>query len=150
MNRIKIFPVLFITLSILVMLGLSACETRSGYSGAVESLNNGYYGAALKEFRKLSLGGSAPAQWRIGIMYEKGLGVSRDHREAVKWYRKAAEQGTNFGQISLGSMYERGLGVTKYYREAVEWYQKSAEQGFRPAKRALARIEAKGNPTLPK
>ena len=143
MNRIKIFPVLFITLNILVMLSLSACETRSGYSGAVESLNNGDYVAALKEFRKLSLGGSASAQWRIGTMYEKGLGVSRDHREAVKWYRKAAEQGTTFGQWKLGRMYERGFGVTKDYREAVKWYRKSAEQGFRPAERALARHRGK-------
>ncbi len=150
MNRIKILPVLFITLNILVMLSLSACETRRGYFGAVESLNNGDYVAALKEFRKLSLGGLAAAQWRIGTMYEKGLGVSRDHREAIKWYRKAAEQGFKAGLVRLGSMYERGFGVTKDYREAVKWYRKSAEQGFGPAKKALARIEAKVNPTLPR
>jgi TPR repeat protein len=37
--------------------------------------------------------GDADSQYRLGIHYEKGQGVTHDDAEAVKWYRKAAEQG---------------------------------------------------------
>ena len=33
------------------------------------------------------------AQLNLGLMYENGLGVSKNLRDAVKWYRMAAKQG---------------------------------------------------------
>ena len=76
--------------------------------------------------------GKTPEQIRndIGVMYEKGQGVTKDYAEAVKWYRKAAEQGLDWGQNNLGYMYRYGYGVTKDYEEAVKWYRKAAEQGL--------------------
>ena len=32
------------------------------------------------------------AQFKIGWMYAKGLGVPQDYKTAVKWYKLAAEQ----------------------------------------------------------
>ena len=32
-------------------------------------------------------------QFYLGVMYDKGWGVTKDYSEAVKWFRKAAEQG---------------------------------------------------------
>ena len=31
------------------------------------------------------------AQYHLGLMYENGKGVLKDHKEAVKWYKKASE-----------------------------------------------------------
>ena len=66
-------------------------------------------------------------------MYQRGLGVSRNHNEAVRWFRKAAEQGSPEGQYNLGLMYRQGLGVQKNEREAEKWLRLAAAQGYAPA-----------------
>ena len=48
---------------------------------------------AVKWFRKAAKQGNAAAQYNLGWMYAKGIGVVKDKREAVKWYLEAAEQG---------------------------------------------------------
>jgi TPR repeat protein len=35
--------------------------------------------------------GYPPAQYKLGLMYEKGLGLAKDIDSALKWYKKAAE-----------------------------------------------------------
>jgi hypothetical protein len=50
--------------------------------------------------------GDAEAQYRLGVVYDKGLGVKKDKREAVRWYRKAASQGHTKAQDSLEFFYE--------------------------------------------
>ena len=42
------------------------------------------------------------AQYKIGHMYEFGLGVGQDSTEAVKWYRLAGTQGNVEAQNRLG------------------------------------------------
>ena len=88
------------------------------------------YTKAMKYCRIAAERGNADAMNDIGVMYEKGQGVTKDYAEAVKWYRKAAEQGLDWGQNNLGYMYRYGYGVTKDYEEAVKWYRKAAEQGL--------------------
>ena len=104
-------------------------------------------------------------------MYEKGLGVSKDYKEAVEWYQKAAEQGhararshqSNLesvlkfeecrsraqqgnvkAQNNLGWMYENGRGVAQDYKEAVKWYRKAAMQGYADAQYNLGVRYANG------
>jgi hypothetical protein len=73
--------------------------------------------------------GDARTQNKLGLMYDKGLGVTQDYAEAVRWYRKAADQGHAGAQFNLGVMYSKGWGVTQDYTEAVRWYRKAAKQG---------------------
>ena len=46
----------------------------------------------------------AEAQLHLGQIYQYGLGVKEDDKEAVKWYRLAAEQGDASAQTQLGLM----------------------------------------------
>jgi len=48
-------------------------------------------------------------------MYNEGLGVPQDYKEAVRLYRLAAEQGHAEAQYNLGQMYRQGLGVPQDY-----------------------------------
>ncbi len=57
----------------------------------------GDYATALREWRPLAEQGNTEAQYGLGVMYDKGRGVPRDHAEALQWYRKAAEQGVRWG-----------------------------------------------------
>ena len=70
-----------------------------------------------------------PAQYRLGMKYNFGRGVTENDSEAVKWYRKAAEQGHVGAQYALGWAYFKGEGVPQNYGEAFNWYHKAAEQG---------------------
>ena len=90
--------------------------------------------------RKAAEQGDADAQYNLGVMYERGLGVSQDYAEAVKWYRKAAEQGWAEAEYNLGVMNQEGLGVTQYYAEAMKWYRKAAEQGHAWAQFELGKM----------
>jgi TPR repeat protein len=66
----------------------------------------------------------------LGLLYENGLGVTKDAAEAARWYQKAADAGDALGMVNLGSMYENGTGVTKDAAEAARWYRKAAGGTF--------------------
>ena len=52
----------------------------------------------------------AKAQFNLGVMYENGLEVTHDYKEAFKWFSLSAEQGCADAQNNLGVMFEHGLG----------------------------------------
>ena len=78
---------------------------------------------------ELANNGNTVAQSNLGAMYQNGLGVAKNAKEAVKWYRKAAEQGDVLAQSNLAFMYANGHGVAENDAVAVNWYRKAAEQG---------------------
>ncbi len=82
----------------------------------------------MKWYRKAAEQAYTNAQFFLGFMYVKGLGVPQDDAEAVKWYRKAAEQGNAEAQFNLGSMYENGEGVPQDYVQAHMWYNLAASR----------------------
>ena len=109
-------------------LGLAA-PAWAGFDEGAAAYKRGDYATALREWRPLAKQGNANAQFFLGVMYDKGLGVPQDYAEALQWYRKAAEQGNAGAQHNLGFMYAKGEGVAQDYGEAMKWYRKAAEQG---------------------
>ena len=87
------------------------------------------YAEAVKCYRMAAEQGYAPAQDKLGLMYEEERGVKRNYHEAFEWYQKAADQGHSGGQANLGSMYVRGRGVNQNYDDAVKWFRMAADQG---------------------
>ena len=71
-----------------------------------------------------------PAQFYLGFMYDNGLGVMKDVKEAVKWYRKAAEQGQANAQNNLGCMYGFGDGVLQDYVTSYAWVNIAGANGY--------------------
>ena len=69
--------------------------------------------------------GDADAQYKLGVMYNRGDGIQEDKTEAEKWLRKSAEQGNVGAQNSLGEFYRLGGSVN----ESAKWFRKAAEQG---------------------
>ena len=63
----------------------------------------------MKWYLKAAEQGYGHAQDNLGYMYEHGVGVPTDYREALKWYQKAAAQGNASGRKHLDSMHRRGL-----------------------------------------
>jgi TPR repeat protein len=77
--------------------------------------------------------GNANAQYNLGLMYRKGLGVPQDNMTAVKWYRLAAEQGYAIAQYNLGTMYGLGQGVIQDNVYAHMWLNIAASSGNKSA-----------------
>ena len=51
------------------------------------------YGKAMETYRQAVAAGHPLAEFRIGYLYERGLGVTRDLDLARVWYIKAAKDG---------------------------------------------------------
>ena len=84
---------------------------------------------AYKEFRESADAGEADSQFNVALMFEKGIGVGKDEKEAVVWYGKSAAQGNSAAQYNVAVMYENGRGTAVDFKKAHEWYRKASVQG---------------------
>jgi len=73
--------------------------------------------------------GDARAMFRLGIFYQKGIGIEVDVEEGFQWFLKAAEKGHSFSMGTLGTCYENGRGINKDLNKAAYWYRKAADHG---------------------
>jgi TPR repeat protein len=79
-------------------------------------------------------------QYNLARMYQFGVGVAPDSKQAVYWYEKAAKQGHVKAQFNLGLMYNKEQNDV----QAVEWYRKAAEQGHLNAQFSLGLMYGSG------
>ena len=152
MNRLLILPVLLLIL----LVGTPASSTdfqtllvgtpafSADFQKGLTAYDSEDYATALREWTPLAKQGDAPAQYNLGLMYQKGLGVPQDYKTAVKWYRLSADQGYADAQNNLGVMYRDGKGVPQDDKTAVKWYRLSAEQGNSYAQGTLEAMYAFG------
>jgi uncharacterized protein len=47
----------------------------------------------MRWYAKAAEKGRPEAEYRVGYMYEQGLGVPKSTTEAMKWYKMAADKG---------------------------------------------------------
>ena len=122
-------------LGLVLALLLALPATAQDHENALAAFKRGNYAVALREWQPLAKNADPSAQFNLGLMYTKGLGVPQDYTRALVWYRKAAKQGNADAQNNLGYLYSSGLGVPQDYARALIWYSKAAKQGH-----AYARI----------
>jgi uncharacterized protein len=84
---------------------------------------------AYKSFLAAAKEGHADSQFNVALMYERGIGIGKDEKEAVVWYGKAASQGNAAAQFNLGVLYENGRGTEIDFVKANEWYRRASVQG---------------------
>ena len=118
-------PVLVAALFITLTSGMALADFEKGI--AAYEANN--LPLAYKEFRASADEGHADSQFNVALMYEKGMGVEKDEKQAVVWYGKSAAQGNSAAQFNLGVLYENGRGTAVDFAKAHEWYRKASVQG---------------------
>ena len=127
--------------ALLRTLGVSApLDVNSG----VKAFDAGDYGRALRIWRPFAEQGDANAQFNLGLLYDYGYGMQKDHAHAVRWYQMAAERGQVEAQFQLGVMYGSSRGVLQNYVEAVRWFRIAAKQGHADAQFHLGVMYAIG------
>ncbi len=93
---------------------------------------------------RLAENGDSKAQFRLGFMYEQGLGVSKNPYEAIKWYHRAADQGETNAQFNLGLIFYKGEITAQNYSEAAAWFAKAFENGDTKAQLCLGLMYCNG------
>lgn len=88
--------------------------------------------------------GEAEAQFQLGRLYKKGMGVDVNEEEAAYWYERAAEQEHPSAQYHLGQAYLSGQGVEKDEVRALEWLMSAASHGNEKAQYNIGFMYAKG------
>ena len=66
---------------------------------------------------------------RIGILYQEGLGVPQNSRNAILWFLRGALYNDALAQYYLGICYSIGFGVKANQVEAYKWLNISASKG---------------------
>jgi tetratricopeptide (TPR) repeat protein len=88
------------------------------------------YAADMRQAKQAAAQGDVRAQYAVGELYQKGLGVPADDAEAVRWFKLAANQSNARAQAELGYIYsDGGPGVVPDAAEAARWYSLAAAQG---------------------
>ncbi|MDE1973298.1 MAG: SEL1-like repeat protein [Hyphomicrobiales bacterium] len=99
---------------------------------------------AARWFEVAAKKGLAPAQFRLGALYEKGLGVRKDLAAARDLYRSAAEKGHGKAMHNLAVLYAEGVNGKADYRTAAQWFRKAADRGITDSQYNLAVLYARG------
>ena len=104
-------------------------KENANFEAGVAAHQAGELTLAYKEFLAAAKEGHADSQFNVALMYEQGIGVEKDEKEAVVWYGKAASQGNAAAQFNLAVLYENGRGTNIDFAKANEWYRKASVQG---------------------
>lgn len=108
---------------------LRAAPADAQFRAGLWAYNSGDYDRAKRIWEPLAEQEDAPSQAGLGFMYQRGLGVSIDHKKAAYWLRKAAEHGQPEGQMMLGTLYFYGQGVARSYILAFAWCDLAQDNG---------------------
>ncbi len=93
-------------------------------------LDAGRSNDGLKFIRASANQGQPAAQYRLGKLYEAGIGVKADPDMARQLTERAARAGNRIAMHDLGLYYADGLGgVDRNIETALSWFEKAAERG---------------------
>lgn len=98
-----------------------------------DTLSQQYYSKAFEDFHKLlsivSMSDDKRDNWtksylnyRIGKMYEYGLGVTQDYNSAIEHYKLSENK---YAYFALGNIYKYGSGIETDYAKAFDYYMRS-------------------------
>ncbi len=90
----------------------------AGFEDGMAAVKRGDYQAAHEIWLPLAERGDMRAQYNLGVLYDRGLGVPPNFAAAAKWYLAAAEQGHTDAEANLGYAYEQGRGVAQDFGQA--------------------------------
>ena len=78
-------------------------------------------------FRVSAEKGNPVAAFKLGEIYENGIGVAKDPVQAFTWYMRSASRNDKDGQLKVGWCYQKGIGVQPDPQIAAIWYRIAAE-----------------------
>lgn len=139
MNLNKIIPIIFVLIKFVSSITF-ANEKLKGY----EALEDKDYKKALYYFSYDANLGDDQAQYNLGIMYKKGLGVPVNLNEAFSWFYLSANEGNILANYALGHSYLKGSGIKQNYKLALKAFKFAALRGHPSSRLLLGNMYHKG------
>lgn len=86
--------------------------------------------AAARLYQEAADLGDVSAKYKVGLCYEKGLGVAQDFVRAAQQYRQAADSGCASAMVKLGLLYAtRRVDAADPFGRAAALFARAAERG---------------------
>jgi localization factor PodJL len=95
-------------------------------------------------YGKSAAQGLAPAQYRLGTLYERGKGVARDLEAALGWYERAAGLGNVKAMHNAAVLAASTDGRAPDYARAYKWFALGANHGLKDSQFNLAVLLERG------
>lgn len=76
----------------------------------------------------------------LSILYDRGLGVTRNAAESAKWAKLGADKGSVVATFGYGYLLVTGDGVSKDIQQGIQFITKAAEQGYERAQYYLGSL----------
>ena len=119
--------------------------SRPDFDSGVSAAQAGNYAVAYCIWKPLADQGHVEAQYRLGWLYAKGLGLAVDEASAINWWKQAGEQKHVDALFSLGWAYEHGDGTEKNIALAMKYYLQAASLGQEDAVELLQLMLMRNN-----
>ncbi len=106
-----------------------ASKTDKKPDFAYGAFQRGEYLTAFQIALPLAEKGDAAAQTLIAELYEKGLGIAQDTKQAAVWYEIAAKSGNREAKFALSLKLLKGKDVPKDEKRGAELLKQAADAG---------------------
>ena len=94
----------------------------------------------IDKYKEIAENGDSELQYKLGYMYENGIGVPKNSKSAFYWYENAANNGIRDANNKLAWFYYCGKSVTKNIDKAIDLLSEHAEIGDASTQCLLANI----------
>ncbi len=125
-------------LSLLLGLLIASASFKAEFNEGLTAARVGDYVRARHVWIPLARDGNAEAQFRLGWLYENGLGTKQNPFITAQWYRQAAAQGHSSAQYKLGRMSFLGWGMPHDDIKAAFYFLEAANKGHAKAQYSMA------------
>lgn len=117
-----------------VMCSVTAQAGNKGdYIDALQAIEAKDYQKAFNDLFPLAEKGDPLSQFKLGTLYDEGLGVEQDAAKAAFWWRRAGAKGHRDALFNLAMLYTQGDGVEKSDEKAGKILQRLIREGKRDA-----------------
>ncbi len=127
-----------VALAVAALLCWSAAALAD-FDQAQLAYEKGDYRQAAKLAEPLADQGSPLAQNLLGVLFERGQGVTASRTQAAVWFERAARQGNVMAQVNLARVI-----LDERPQSAVNWLKKAAAKNYPPALTTLGMLYAEG------
>ena len=131
---------LFFLLALIPFEAIHAEPFTAGFT----ALSREHATTAYRAWLKVAEKGDAEGQNNVGFLYERGLGVSQDYKQAEAWYMMASAQGLPSAKHNLAMLTYKGHINNKDWRKSVEWLKEADEMDFGPSTYMLGALYMRG------
>jgi len=113
-------------ISLLIFSNLSFADLFRQANAAYELKD---YQNAFKLFKRAAKKGNPKAQYNLAYLYDRGVGTTKNLRQAIFWYKKAAAKKHINASYNLAYLYQHANPPIQNYKAALESYKVAAKLG---------------------